>query len=239
MARSFAVALLALSVLSSFLQVETIQFYLRSGHKLCFTEDFEPGKNVRGEYIVMTGEGSMAVDLSVRDEKGEVAFEKRDIDHGSFTFKTREARSPKKPAEEVGYYYADVEDQGDQDETKPINQLKYELCVQHQGEKKEGVRRRVSLRVVQGAIAKDYNEMAKKEHLDALAAQLLYITDSLVELESAFQKLFLSEHDVRIANEKILHSMMYASLGSVAALAFFSALYMRLFRRGLEKVKAI
>lgn len=180
-----------------------------------------------------------AANLQVRDEKGEVAFEKRDIDHGSFTFKTREAKSPKKPAEEVGYYYADVEDQGDQDETKPINQLKYELCVQHQGEKKEGVRRRVSLRVVQGAIAKDYNEMAKKEHLDALAAQLLYITDSLVELESAFQKLFLSEHDVRIANEKILHSMMYASLGSVAALAFFSALYMRLFRRGLEKVKAI
>ncbi|KAJ8904559.1 hypothetical protein NDN08_001077 [Rhodosorus marinus] len=236
---SFSYVLFALSLLILVLQVEAIQFYLRSGHKLCFTEDFEPGKNVRGEYVVMTGNGTMAVDLTVRDEKGEVAFMKRDIDHGSFTFKTREARGPKEPVGEDDYFYDAIEDEGDQDETKPINELKYELCVKHHGEQKEGVRRRVSLRVVQGAMAKDYNEMAKKEHLDELAAQLLYVTDSLVELEAAFQKLFLSEHDVRIANEKILSSMMYASLGSVAALAIFSAFYMRLFRKGLEKVKAI
>eukprot|EP00189_Rhodosorus_marinus_P011011 CAMPEP_0184741980 /NCGR_PEP_ID=MMETSP0315-20130426/4980_1 /TAXON_ID=101924 /ORGANISM="Rhodosorus marinus, Strain UTEX LB 2760" /LENGTH=184 /DNA_ID=CAMNT_0027212581 /DNA_START=138 /DNA_END=689 /DNA_ORIENTATION=- len=184
MALAFSYTFVALGVFISSLQVEAIQFYLRSGHKVCFTEDFEPGKNVRGEYVVMTGNRSMAVDLTVRDEKGEVAFLKRDIGHGSFTLKTREARSPKKPAGEYDYFYDEVEDQGDQDETKPINELKYELCVQHHGVEEEGVRRRVSLRVVQGAIAKDYNEIAKKDHLDELAEQLLYITDSLVDLEA-------------------------------------------------------
>lgn len=42
-----------------------LQFYLSSGSQVCLTEELLTNSHVRGEVLVVTGRGAMAVDLTV------------------------------------------------------------------------------------------------------------------------------------------------------------------------------
>jgi len=205
-----------------------IQFYLSSGAKWCFTEDVEAGAQVHGRYFVVAGEGAMPVDLTVRSEDGQIVFVKRDAQQGGFQFKTPERSAP-----------VDPDADGSDTEQETDEELRYEVCVQNDGVRRQDVRRRVMIQFLQGHTARDYNELAKKEHLDELLTKLQYMLDVLSNLKRSFVSMTYRENNTRRINELTQKRVILASASSVAALVFFSFYQMYYTRRQLKRIKAI
>lgn len=154
---------------------------------------------------------------------------RRDIDHGSFTFSTR--RSLRSREDSYDYTYDNDEDHHDDDDvTKEQGgrggQLVYKLCVRNEGPLREGIRRRVAVSLTQGTTSRDYNELARKKHVDGFLLQLEIITDTITQLGRDFDELRQRESQLLTINTHTQRRMMWSSASSCLALVVLSVFQM-------------
>ncbi|KAA8497938.1 Transmembrane protein Tmp21 [Porphyridium purpureum] len=202
--------LLALGVLiavTSLSSVHAIRFMLDRGTERCFTETFSDHSTVMGEYLVATGKGHMSVDLEIMDDSGGVIFTKKDVDHGKFEFQTHSRRDGRghrghmrdpddNPYMDDFYYYDDEE---------LWAAPKYRLCVKSpeaEDADDKAASRRVSLKILTGSVAKDYDSLAKEEHLSELEVTLRAMNDEVSDLVKDLEHVRSREDSLRAINEK-------------------------------------
>lgn len=125
------------------------------------------------------------------------------------------------------------EDASDEEKEERLFDLrKFEICVSSQGDRTEGVKRRVRLVIHKGQTAHDYNRLAKKEHMTQLEVSLRQVSGELHELMNELDQARRMEDVLRELNENTNKSVVIfsvLSLISLFAVGGYQAFYTKRF----------
>jgi len=137
-----------------------ISFEVHSSETRCFTEFFESGLLVAGDYRVNHKSASMQLNIQFVGPDGSVVFSKMGAVEGKFAFTASSSADG-------------------------VHQLCF-VSVPQDGSSQQPSMVQLAVRV--GAMANDYADVAKKEHLKPLEVELLRLKDMIaaVTAENAF-----------------------------------------------------
>uniref|UniRef100_A0A5S6R5K6 GOLD domain-containing protein n=1 Tax=Trichuris muris TaxID=70415 RepID=A0A5S6R5K6_TRIMR len=176
---------------------------LMPARPVCLKEEIHKNVVVTGEYKLSEAPG-MRSSVVVTDSKNHILFQRENFleTDGKFAFTTDEM---------------DV----------------FEVCVStHAQHGIRGASREVSLDIRHGVDAKDYEQIAKAEHLMPLEMELKRMEDLSESLVQDFAYMRQREEDMRSTNETTYSRVLYLSILSVVCLlclATWQVLYLRRF----------
>ncbi|CDW55834.1 EMP24 GP25L domain containing protein [Trichuris trichiura] len=180
-----------------------LHFLLQPSRPVCLKEEIHKNVVVTGQYTLSEAPG-MRSSVVVTDSKNHILFKRENFHEteGKFAFTTDEM---------------DV----------------FEVCVSsHAQHGVRGATREVSLEIKHGVDAKDYEQIAKAEHLMPLEMELRRMEDLSEGLVQDFAFMRQREEDMRSTNETTYSRVLYLSVFSVICLlclATWQVLYLRRF----------
>jgi len=183
-----------------------VQFDISPGAEFCLWEKVGHNALVTGEYNLAYS-GVTRCYMKVADPDDEIIWTNEDASTGTLAFTSGEA----------GLYKVCFLDMGRQGIAANPQQ-----------------RRRVTFEIKSGAAALDYDEVAKKEHLEPLALELRKLEDLVKSVNQDFQYLRNRERNMRDTNESTNSRVAWFSAISVAILVGMSAwqiVHLKNFRR--------
>ncbi|KRZ11210.1 Transmembrane emp24 domain-containing protein 10 [Trichinella pseudospiralis] len=198
--------------LTLFTEINALRFLVRPGRPVCVKEEAAKGVVVTGDYSFTEGTAQLS-NIVVTDFQNHILFKRQDFTDltGKFAFTT---------------------DKSDL----------FEICVstksQHSGAQ-AGMLREVELNIRHGLEAKDYEQIAKAEHLLPVEMELRRLEDLGESLLQDFAAVNLYEEDIRSTNESTNSRVLYLTLFSVGCLlllASWQVLYLRRFFRAKKLI---
>jgi len=218
-----------------------IRFYMEPRGEQCFSDTFEEGQRVMGDVVVTSARGVLEVDMVIKDEGGSVVWRKENIDHAKFEFTSAPAARRQHNRREFDRHqrdrrYNDYEhdDYMYDDEEDLWHAPKYEICLSSARGDVGAKKRRVTLNVHSGASARNYDELAKEEHLNELETTLRGMYDELTNLMQEVEHVRMREDALRLINESTNSRVVwYSAISCVVMLAVgaYQMLYMKNFFR--------
>jgi len=161
----------------------------------CFSEDVEIDIKIVGNFLVQAGY-KQVIDVKVTTPSGSEIYSKENADKGLFQFVSAE-------------------------------QGEYTVCFRNtlddrRMNDRRGLKRRITLVLKTGADAIDFNELAKKEHIKPLEANLRKGEEMLKEIKSEFDYMRVREEQMRDINEDTNERVAWYSIFPIIAMSCLS-----------------
>lgn len=176
----------------------SFQFFLEAKTRKCFREDIPLRMDAIFTYNVAQGEGDMPISLRISDSTGRVIYDKLNVDHGVYSFRTPDQipgvnekdgwalHDDERDEEDAAYWRANPDGAGD-------DRVSYRFCFEHfthLGLPKlsfggKTAKRKVIFEVKSGVDTRTleyYDKLAKEKHLSSTEELFRVVEDRVSDI---------------------------------------------------------